>query len=119
VEAKLDIKLCWHLDVAQWIFTGHRAPWAWMQIELGLQPDRLAPTSRGFATLRVTGTSIPTQWLYVNWVRLPSMDHDMAQNVQSEIDAFIAADGVCSPGPQRTDPSGRDAWLSWSGGMVF
>src|SRR4029079_17263344 len=96
-------KICRFLDAAQWVLTGHRAPWAWMGLECGFRYD---PSTGGEFRLNMIGASIPTQYLYVDWHRVDGIDgcsHDMMGIQQADIHAFVEK-GSCVPGPVRKGP---------------
>lgn len=95
---RCDFKLRGFADWVQWIFTRQRAPWAWAQLDYGLQFD--PRTGAGQSSLLPSGAHVPSNYPYLGWFQAMDGIHDMLGNAQSDIDAFIET-GACVPGPPR------------------
>lgn len=95
---RFDFKLRGFADWAQWVFTRHRAPWAWTQLDCGLQLD--PSTGSGQLSLIPSGAYIPSSFPYVGWSQVQPGIHDMLGNPRRDIEAFVET-GACLPSLPR------------------
>ncbi len=94
---RFEFKLCVPLDAAQWLFTRHRAPFAWLQIDYGLYWSK---ETQGQALFVPTGSHLPSLHPYVDWRTDPDWVYDMRGAAQRDIHGFVEA-GQCQSAPAR------------------
>jgi hypothetical protein len=86
---------------ARWL-TGYWAPDAWMGVKYTIE-------SNGNVEVAFSGSHIPSQQYYVDWVAAGA--RDMLQSNAAEIDGFLQAGaGVKGPGAQIVVWQGQGRW---------
>jgi hypothetical protein len=104
---RAEFKLSWLANLLSKVLTGSWAPYAWCEISYRFHKD-------GKVSIRVDGTAVPSQWLYINWTvpkasKTTVARYDMLTAVAADVQGFLQNVGWgCAPAPQASQ-------LSWSG----
>lgn len=81
------------MDVLQRAITGRWAPNAWAGIDYEISND-------GRVRIATTGTSIPTQDVYIDWVRDDSLRSNMLQIGSKDVESFLNDTPGCADAPR-------------------
>lgn len=103
ITQRVDFRLCKLVEVGGGIvtFNFRGAPYAWMQMEFTIY-------HHGEYRIEFSGSSIPSQQLYINWKKSNSCSYDMLDATHQEMERFFHAGRLLFVGkavraPQRAN----------------
>ena len=86
ITQRVDFRICKLLQLLGGFasFTLRGAPYAWMEMDFTIYHN-------GSYRIEFSGTSVPSQQLYIDWRRVASCRYDMLQATAEEMERFLEA----------------------------